>query len=109
MARLKTLPPRIGAVPARLKQAESTGRGGHRHLYRTARWQRIRAKVLLDAAYTCAKCSTVQGRNMVCDHVNGHAPGESEATFWAGPFQALCTTCHESVKKREEAEARRRT
>lgn len=33
----------------------------------------------------------------VCDHVTPHR-GEERA-FWAGPFQSLCKTHHDSTKK----------
>jgi hypothetical protein len=38
----------------------------------------------------------------VCDHVNGHPAGETEAMFWDGPFQSLCRDCHNSDKARIE-------
>lgn len=73
------------------------------HLYRTGRWQALRRRVMAEHPL-CTLCEQV-GRvsvGTVCDHVNGHPEGETEEMFWAGPFQMLCTTCHESIKKRME-------
>jgi hypothetical protein len=36
----------------------------------------------------------------VCDHVDRHRGNETK--FWAGPFQSLCETHHNSTKQREE-------
>lgn len=109
MGRLKTLPPRLATLPGRLKLTESAGRSGLRHLYHTARWQKLRDAGLLASNYTCAMCGRVQGKRMVWDHVHGHGAWETEAQFWAGPFQALCTTCHEGDKKRQDNAASRGT
>lgn len=38
----------------------------------------------------------------VCDHVDGHPDGETEAMFWTGPFQSLCKRHHDSDKQRME-------
>lgn len=74
------------------------------HLYGRAKWQRIRAAQLAREPL-CAICArrglTVEAT--VCDHVNGHPAGETEAMFWAGPFQSLCAPCHSGDKARVEA------
>jgi 5-methylcytosine-specific restriction endonuclease McrA len=75
----------------------------HKRLYWTNRWKLIRKAVKAERPL-CALCEEV-GRvtvGTVCDHVNGHPEGETEEQFFAGPFQMLCVTCHESVKKRME-------
>lgn len=79
-----------------LRQA---GGSAYAHLYRTARWQRIRRQQL-QAEPLCRYC-TDQGRvtaATVCDHINGHPEGETEDMFWRGPFQSLCKPCHEGAK-----------
>jgi len=72
-------------------------------LYGTARWQRIRAAQLCKEPL-CAMCAN-RGLTIaatVCDHINGHPAGETEAMFWGGPFQSLCATCHSGDKARIE-------
>ena len=73
------------------------------HLYRTARWQRLR-KAQLENAPLCAFC-LAQGYAVpatVCDHVDGHPLGETEEMFWSGPFQSLCQRCHNGAKQEQE-------
>ena len=89
---LQRLPAPLAAAPA------IVGSGRFRHLYKTARWQRIRAEVLLRDNYTCQLCGVIQVPRMVCDHVNGHPATETEEQFWAGPFQAVCNDCHEPYR-----------
>lgn len=72
-----------------------------RRLYGLARWRRIRDEQLR-AEPLCRPCQ-VEGfvvEATVCDHVEPHR-GDVEK-FWAGPFQSLCRTCHNSAKQREE-------
>ena len=80
-------------------------RGGTQfaHLYRTARWLRIRAWQL-EREPLCAYCARrgVTKVATVCDHVDGHPAGETQTKFYAGPFQSLCASCHSSTKAREE-------
>lgn len=83
------------------------GSSKFRHLYRTARWQKLRMEVLVDGLFTCAMCGKVSAHRMVCDHVNGHPADETEEQFWAGPFQVLCPDCHEGDKKRVDGAVRR--
>ncbi len=113
MARLKSLPPRLAIVGARvavfrredLERARDAGRDqsqATRALYKTARWQRLRLTVLARDLYTCRLCRRIQGSSarLVCDHVEPHR-GDVEA-FWAGPFQTLCKACHDGEKQRLE-------
>lgn len=80
-------------------------RGGTRfaHLYRTARWQRVRAAQLA-AHPLCWRCES-RGRitaATVCNHTKGHPEGETEEQFWRGPFDSQCATCHSGDQAREE-------
>lgn len=78
-------------------------RGKYKHLYGTQRWRK-QAKAYIAANPLCVMCSK-RGRVQaatVCDHVNGHPANETEAQFWAGPFQSLCAEHHNSDKRREE-------
>ena len=73
------------------------------HLYRTARWQRLRARQL-EREPLCRYCAE-DGRvteATVCDHLDGHPVGETEAKFWAGPFGSVCRMCHDSLSRRRD-------
>jgi len=72
----------------------------HKTWYYTVRWARLRAEVLVDAAYTCGICGHVQAQ-LEIDHIRKHEgdPGR----FWdRANLQALCPTCHVSKTKRGE-------
>lgn len=92
--------------------AESRGeRGGRRfaHLYKTKRWQKLRAEILKRDMYTCQLCGAtgaVAGK-LVCDHVRGHPENETEEMFWAGPFQCVCFKCHNTTRAREDMARRK--
>ena len=69
------------------------------HLYRTARWGRIRKQRLL-AHPLCKFCldrGLVEPATLV-DHIVPHQGDVNR--FWLGPFQSLCKNCHD-VSKRE--------
>jgi 5-methylcytosine-specific restriction endonuclease McrA len=72
-----------------------------RRLYRTRRWELLRARVLVEAAYTCAACHRV-GLELDVDHVVPHR-GDL-ALFWdRGNLQALChSPCHKNKTARGE-------
>ncbi len=75
----------------------------HRAWYKTARWQRLRWSVLVDALFTCAMCRRVESltRLLVADHVRPHRG--DEALFWdRANLQCLCKACHDSLKQRAE-------
>lgn len=73
------------------------------HLYRTARWQRLR-KGQLEREPLCWRCSTrgVLTAASVCNHSNGHPAGETEEQFWDGPFDSQCAACHSGETARLE-------
>jgi 5-methylcytosine-specific restriction protein A len=68
-----------------------------RRLYSTARWQRLRAAQLADEPLCrfCTEAGVVTAAT-VCDHTEPHR-GDVDR-FWAGPFQSLCASCHNSTK-----------
>ena len=75
--------------------------GQHAHLYRTARWQRIR-KAQLAREPLCRYCQQM-GRVVaatICDHITPHKG--DVAAFYAGPFQSLCKPCHDGAKQQLE-------
>ena len=74
-------------------------------LYRTARWQAVRQRVLADSPL-CTYCSSA-GRTVpasVVDHVTPHRGNVD--LFWSGPFQSLCKVCHDGAKQREDNKGR---
>ena len=113
MARLASLKPSIGGLPARVgapppvDEAERTQRRDQsapwRRWYKTARWRRLRLEVFARDDYQCqCGCGTIEGNTslLVCDHVEPHRG--DEVRFWAGPFQTLLKECHDGRKQREE-------
>ena len=71
-----------------------------RRWYRTPRWQAVRARVLLAAAFTCAACGHVQAALKV-DHRTKH-DGDL-ARFWdPANLQPLCRRCHQQKTSRGE-------
>lgn len=79
-----------------------------RHLYGTARWQRLRMAVLERDMFTCQKCGRWENdtSQLVADHKQPHR-GDL-ALFWDDEnLQCLCKPCHDGAKQREEAAARR--
>lgn len=75
------------------------GEPEHKRWYKTAKWQRLRAEQL-HAHPLCAMCKPKTVVASVCDHIEPH--GGDEHKFWNGPFQSLCSTCHNSDKQRIE-------
>lgn len=78
----------------------------YRRLYKTARWQKLRARQLAEHPL-CVMCAD-QGRvtpATVCDHVDPKTKMNPDR-FFDGPFQSLCDDpryrCHSSGKQRIE-------
>jgi hypothetical protein len=83
--------------------------GKFRHLYRSNRWKQLSLRQRQKEPL-CRMCKA-RGRitlGTVCDHVDGHPANETEAKFWAGPFQTLCAECHSGDKARIEAGGQQR-
>lgn len=90
----------------RTLRTEPRGIGARKGLYNTARWRKLRERVLRRDYYTCQICGAtgaVAGK-LVCDHARGHPPNEDEDMFWRGPFQTVCENCHNTVRKTEDTE-----
>lgn len=118
MGRLKALPPRLSAMAPRIGYAapvdeaersrQRDGSQAWRRWYKTARWQKLRMDVLVRDLFTCQMpdCRRIDLRpgQLICDHVEPHHG--NEASFWAGPFQTLCKTCHDGAKQRAERRGR---
>lgn len=71
-----------------------------RRLYRTKRWLETRARQLRDHPL-CAMCLPGITGATVCDHVDKDSKATEEG-FFAGPFNSLCATHHNSTRQREE-------
>ena len=74
-----------------------------RKWYRTARWRKLRAQVLLDAMYTCERCGTLEGdtSRLVADHKTPHR-GREELFWDRNNLACICKSCHDGAKQREE-------
>ena len=72
----------------------------YRRLYRTKRWLQTRAQQLAEHPL-CAMCLPRITAANVCDHVDKDSKATEEG-FFAGPFQSLCKTHHDSTRQREE-------
>jgi len=66
--------------------------------YAQVRWFRLRAQVLVEAAYTCAQCRRVT-RTLEVDHIVKH-DGDPTRFYDRANLQALCSTCHIEKTKR---------
>lgn len=71
-----------------------------RRLYRTKRWLETR-RAQLAAHPLCAMCKPRVVSATVCDHKDKDSK-RTEEGFFAGPFQSLCKTHHDSTRQREE-------
>lgn len=79
----------------------------HKRWYKTARWQKLRARQLAAHPLCCMCCDERKVvAATVCDHVKPHRG--DEALFWSGPFQSLCANHHNSAKQRIEKGGRAR-
>lgn len=69
--------------------------------YKTSRWQKLRAEQL-GREPLCKMCLAegIVTVATVCDHRDPHKG--DEIRFWAGPFDSLCATHHNSDKQRIE-------
>lgn len=116
MAKLKTIGPLVAKLPPRIGYASGDEAARSRYRddtqpwrawYKTARWQKLRAKVLARDRYTC-QCTGVLlvGKHPapdspVVDHVEPHRG--DEALFWnAANLMAVSKAYHDSVKQAEE-------
>ena len=74
----------------------------YRHLYKTAAWEKRRAKQL-ELHPLCAY-HLQEGKAVIAniaDHVIEHK-GDT-TLFFEGELQSLCASCHSSIKQQEEA------
>jgi len=71
-----------------------------RRWYNNTPWHQLRRTVLVDAAYTCAQCGTIQA-DLAVDHIVKH--NSDPELFWnRANLQALCFRCHSQKTARGE-------
>lgn len=78
-----------------------------RKWYSSAKWRAIRAAQLS----TKPLCWLCQSRGVatpatVCNHAERH--NGDAAKFWRGPFNSMCSDCHDTDQQRVEAGGRAR-
>lgn len=111
MAKLRAQPSRLTAMrPTLVAPKDEAGRSAFRartHAYRawykTARWQKLRWKALVDAAFICAICGKGESdtSRLVADHIIPHRGNPD--LFWSKDnLQCLDKSCHDTVKRKEE-------
>jgi 5-methylcytosine-specific restriction endonuclease McrA len=93
-------PPTGRGLEARHERDRGRGNVAIRRLYSSKRWALLRARVLVEAAYTCAQCGTIR-LELDVDHILKHEG--NLALFWArANLQALCRQCHRNKTMRGE-------
>lgn len=111
MTRLQTLKPRLAVVSTSRVQvqkdgARANGEGSTARGY-NYRWQKARARFLRDNPL-CVYCQR-EGRvtaATVVDHIVPHR-GDQQLFWDENNWNALCASCHSSVKQKEENAASR--
>lgn len=110
-AKIPLVKPRVASMHGRLVPSGGE-KGGYRsrdanspwrRFYKTARWQKLRWRVLVRDLFTCRFCGHVEADTslLVADHIKPHRGDET--LFWdERNLQCLCKTCHDSVKRRIE-------
>ncbi len=121
MGRLKTLPPRLGALPSRLGHAAGGTREEReaerlrqrdkekpwRKWYYTARWKKLRQEVLVRDCYTCQKTGQIctgkypDGTSPVVDHKRPHR-GDPELFWNIDNLETVSKAYHDSEKQKAE-------
>ena len=108
-SRIRTFRPK--GAPTRIEQrrqydARRREQKPWRALYKTPRWQAIRAIVLAEHPL-CVRCLAdgLVEPSTVVNHVRRHHG--DEVKFFAGPFEAICKPHHDREVQREEREAER--
>ena len=78
-------------------------RPSYSNLYRSARWQALRKRVLFESP-TCLECSKENRVSLatIVDHIVSHKGNEE--LFWQySNLQPLCKQCHDRKTSREES------
>ena len=111
MAKLSALRPQLGSIAPSLGYAQGDERAADkardqmapwRAWYKTARWVKLRQRILRRDLYTCAMCRRIASTGMVVDHIQPHRGNET--LFWSETnLQVLCgSPCHSKHKQQQE-------
>jgi len=119
MARITTLKPKYGSASPRhaasfrpeTRDRDRDAQSPQRRWYKTARWQKLRAKVIRrDIERNLGRCAQSgvmltleknKPNSAVVDHIK--APKGNEALFWdEANLQTVTKAWHDSVKQRQE-------
>lgn len=108
MPKVRTLPSRVPAQPARVATMQPGSWRGPAGKSSTARgygyrWQQYRLRFLAEhpLCVMCKQAGRVEAATVV-DHIEPHKG--DDALFWdTDNHQALCKRCHDGAKQREEA------
>lgn len=121
MARLSSLPPRIGAVPTKLgtpprqvdePQGRYRANAPWRAWYSTAEWQALRLRVFVRDAYTCQRTGELctgkhpAPNSPVANHKRPHR-GNRELFFDETNIETVTKAVHDSTIQAEEQESLR--
>jgi 5-methylcytosine-specific restriction endonuclease McrA len=105
---MKTLKPRLGALPSRKAIASPSWRPSESSSSRgyDGRWRAAR-EAFLSKHPLCAYCAKdgILNRADVVDHIIPHK-GDMRLFWDSENWQPLCKRCHDSVKKKEEYQPR---
>ena len=120
MGRLKMLPPRLKTLAPRIAPPPQTEQERHRRRdaeqawrawYKTARWQRLRWKILKRDHFTCQQTGELltgkhpEPNSAVVDHKIPHRG--DPVLFWdEDNLQTVSKSYHDSIKQAEEKAAR---
>lgn len=116
MAKLKTLRPLVATIKPLIGRAPGDEQGRNRHRdetqhwrawYKTARWQKLRQRVLIRDNYTCQRTGTLcigkhpAPNSPVADHRIPHRG--DPALFWdINNIETVSKEYHDSLKQRAE-------
>ena len=108
MARLRQIKPRLGNASPRIATpppGAKTQAGAH--LYKTARWQKLRLRILARDGYRCTQTGVMligkppADDSPVVDHITPHRG--DEALFWdARNLQSVSKRWHDTAKREIE-------
>ncbi|MEP4195970.1 MAG: HNH endonuclease [Aliishimia sp.] len=107
MARLPTLKPRLGSAASRLQPNRNAARDNGRRSggpYNTARWQRLRLKILNRDLWMCQETGVllVGGKkklnSAVVDHIKPHR-GDMDLFWDERNLRSVCKKWHDQVKQ----------
>lgn len=119
MTKLATVKPRLGSLDHRMGASPTDERertqqrdtsNTWRQWYKTARWQKLRAKVLARDLFTCQRTGALltgkypSPHSAVVDHIKPHR-GDPELFWDEENLQAVSKAYHDSVKQAEEQSA----